>query len=50
MCFLNSIVEVLLQFLRHHFNLAKFFEIWSTVAGYDELCMSFEPIRNGEIF
>ena len=50
MWLLNSILEVLLQFLRHRFNMAKFFEIWSTVAGYDELCVSFEPIRNGKIF
>ena len=31
-------------------HIAKFFQIWSTVAGYDELSMGFEPIRDGEIF
>ena len=25
-------------------------QIWSTAAGYHELCMSFKPIRNGEIY
>ena len=26
------------------------FQIWLTVAGYDELCVGFKPIRDGEIF
>ena len=30
-------------------HIAKFFQIWSTVAGYDELDVEFYPIRNGEI-
>ena len=30
--------------------MAKFFQIWSTIAGSDELCVGFYPIRNGEIF
>ena len=29
---------------------AKFFKIWSTVAGYDELWMWFKQIRNEEYF
>ena len=29
---------------------AKFFKIWSTEAGYDELWMWFKQIRNEEIF
>ena len=33
----------------HNF-IAKSFQIMSTIAGYDELCMAFYPIRNGEIF
>ena len=28
----------------------KFFQIWSSVTGYGELCMCFQPIRIGEIF
>ena len=37
---------------RHHGMLWYFLEwsIWSTVAGYGELCVCFYPIRNGEIF
>ena len=34
----------------HRFNIAKFFQIWSAIAGYDELCVGFQPIRNGEYF
>ena len=29
---------------------AKFFQIWSSVAGYGELCVSFKPIRMGKYF
>ena len=32
-----------------HIIIAKFFKIWWTVAGYDELCVSFSPIKNREI-
>ena len=28
----------------------KFFQIWSPVTGYGELCVCFQPIRIGEIF
>ena len=28
----------------------KFFQIWSSVTGYGELCVCFYPIRIGEIF
>ena len=28
----------------------KFFQIWSSVSGYGELCVCFQPIRVGEIF
>ena len=28
----------------------KFFEIWSSVTGYGELCVCFQPIRIGEVF
>ena len=31
-------------------HIAKFFQIWLTVAGYDELCVRFLPIRKVEIF
>ena len=31
-------------------HIAKFFQIWSTVASYDELCLRFQLIRNIEIF
>ena len=31
-------------------HIAKFFQIWSTVASYDELCLGFQLIRNIEIF
>ena len=27
--------------LSHRFNITKFFQIWSTVTGYDELCVCF---------
>ena len=30
-------------------DIANFFQIWSTLAGYEELAGKFEPIRNGEI-
>ena len=34
----------------HHFSHStKFFQILLTIAGYDELCVGFQPIRNGEI-
>ena len=29
---------------------AKFFQIWSSVAGYGELCVSFKPIRMEKYF
>ena len=29
---------------------SKFFQIWSSVTGYGELCVCFSPIRIGEIF
>ena len=29
---------------------AKFFQICSSVIGYGELCVCFQPIRKGEIF
>ena len=40
---------------RLHFDVisslnTKFFQIWSSVTGYGELCMCFQPIRIGEIF
>ena len=35
---------------RHFSHIAKFFQIWSTIAGYDELWVEFKPFRNGEIF
>ena len=30
-------------------DIANVFQIWSTLAGSDELAEIFEPIRNGEI-
>ena len=29
---------------------AKFFQIWSSVADYDELWVCFQPVRIGDIF
>ena len=29
--------------------IANVFQIWSTVAGYEELAVGFEPIRNGDV-
>ena len=29
---------------------SKFFQIWSSVTGYGELNVCFEPVRVGEIF
>ena len=46
----GSITAILLHFWRHRSNMTKFFQIWSTVAGYDELHVWLLPIRNGEIF
>ena len=30
--------------------IVNFFQIWSTLAGCEELAMGFEPIKSGEIF
>ena len=30
-------------------NSAEVFQIWSTLAGFEEITMGFEPIRNEEI-
>ena len=39
-----------LHFSRHQFSIAKFFHIWTTIVGYNKLCMRFQPIRNKRIF
>ena len=37
----GSIICNVAHFLRHRFKMAEFFQIFSTVAGYDELCVWF---------
>ena len=35
---------------RHFRDIANVFQIWSKLAGYEELAVRFEPIRKGEVF
>ena len=32
------------------FNIANVLQIWSALAGYEEVAGEFEPIRNGDMF
>ena len=38
-------------FYKHHFaDIPNVFQIWSTLAGYEESAVEFEPVTNREIF
>ena len=39
-----------LNYWRHFLDIVNIFQIWSTLAGCQELAVGFEPSRNGEIF
>ena len=44
-------LAIVMYYWRHFPDIAKVVQIWSTLAGYEELAVGFnEPIRNGEIF
>ena len=48
---IGSIIFGGLHFWSHWFNMAKILlQIWWTAAGYGELCVWFQSIRNGKIF
>ena len=39
-----------LNYWRYFLDIVNIFQIWSTLAGCQELAVGFEPSRNGEIF
>ena len=43
-------VAIALCYRRHFPDIASYFQIQSTLAGYEELAVRFKPIRKGEIF
>ena len=43
-------IGITLHYWRNFRDIVIIFQMWSTVAGFQELAAGFEPSRNGEIF